>query len=828
MLTFAPGAGVFAVAGLVAAAGPVIIHLLNRRRYRVTQWAAMEFLLEAVQRNRRILRLRDLALLLLRTAAIALFGLALARPMFSSADSAADDSQPVHAVLAIDNSLSMGYEQLDRTLLGEAKSRAKEFVASLPEGSRVSVLPLAGSSGLAASDAYRTKEDARDALDRIEVVDRSATAAGAIEAGLEARARTPEFKDATRLVFLGDQQAIDWPADGSTFAGQDLPELQVVSIAADAPDNTWIDSFAVQDGLADIETSALLTAIVRHEGPPRDHVQVTLTIDGVDVASETIDLVAGQAREVTFRRRFDLAVEPGKPAFVPAKVSLPPDRLPADDERWLIVPVVAALPVVFVDQYGADEDPKRNRLGETRHLRRLLAPITSRDDAARQLVEIKHVSIDKVDRALLEDARLVVVAGVASPESSVGALRDFVRQGGQLLIVAGGDFDPGAWNQAAWLDGAGILPAPLKPQLFGKTPEESPREARPFSLAFASMTHDLFRLADVSDDELEALYAEPVFFKAAEVDLSPAVIERLAADDAKRIADARAFLAAADERAQRFAELESKGQLSEAARRERDDDQRRRLELEPRWLAWPELRIDEHRDESPEKLAERSRPHALASFDNRLPYLVEREIGAGRVTFMASGMLSPWNTLPKTNAMLMVDRLLRGLLESTLPQRNLGAVGQITLPIADRNLAYSVVRPDGSEQPLSVDALGADAYGVTVHGVLQRGVYTVIATRADTSADAGRAPARLWESAFAVNGPSRESEPAVLDERALQRRLGDALRYRWVGPGDAISVAGARVSGQNLWKWLLGLTLAALLVEMAVIGRSASARERAT
>ena len=43
----------------------------------------MDFLREALQRNRRILQLRDLLLLLLRCAAIILFGLALARPFWS-------------------------------------------------------------------------------------------------------------------------------------------------------------------------------------------------------------------------------------------------------------------------------------------------------------------------------------------------------------------------------------------------------------------------------------------------------------------------------------------------------------------------------------------------------------------------------------------------------------------------------------------------------------------------------------------------------------------------------------------------------------------------
>ena len=43
MFNFLPGSGVFALAGLIAAAGPVLIHLLNRRRFRVLNWAAMDF-----------------------------------------------------------------------------------------------------------------------------------------------------------------------------------------------------------------------------------------------------------------------------------------------------------------------------------------------------------------------------------------------------------------------------------------------------------------------------------------------------------------------------------------------------------------------------------------------------------------------------------------------------------------------------------------------------------------------------------------------------------------------------------------------------------------
>src|SRR5229473_2036916 len=96
-------AGSFALAGLIAAAAPLVIHLLNRRRYRVVDWAAMDLLREALARNRRILHLRDLLLLILRTACVLLFALALAQPHLATTSAANDPNQPVHAVVVVDN-----------------------------------------------------------------------------------------------------------------------------------------------------------------------------------------------------------------------------------------------------------------------------------------------------------------------------------------------------------------------------------------------------------------------------------------------------------------------------------------------------------------------------------------------------------------------------------------------------------------------------------------------------------------------------------------------------------------------------------------------------
>ena len=60
---------------------PIIIHLLNRRRFRPRRWAAMEFLLRAMKKNQRRLQLQNLLLLLVRLMVILLLVAAAARPV---------------------------------------------------------------------------------------------------------------------------------------------------------------------------------------------------------------------------------------------------------------------------------------------------------------------------------------------------------------------------------------------------------------------------------------------------------------------------------------------------------------------------------------------------------------------------------------------------------------------------------------------------------------------------------------------------------------------------------------------------------------------------
>ena len=116
--------------GLGLVSVPIIIHLLNRRKFQVVKWAAMEFLLQANRRNRRRIRLEHLLVLLLRCLAMAFL---TGRLVAGGAEASTRDS----------------LLEANRAGIG-ARTNAQRFIAPVPHQSRARGLPPDSGAGSAA------------------------------------------------------------------------------------------------------------------------------------------------------------------------------------------------------------------------------------------------------------------------------------------------------------------------------------------------------------------------------------------------------------------------------------------------------------------------------------------------------------------------------------------------------------------------------------------------------------------------------------------------------------------------------------------------------
>ncbi len=101
--------------GIPLIALPIIIHLINQRRYQTIQWAAMMFLLNANRMSRGYARLRQWLILLFRTLAILGLIVALARPLASGSLGALAGGQPDTTIIVLDRSPSMQQRGADAT-----------------------------------------------------------------------------------------------------------------------------------------------------------------------------------------------------------------------------------------------------------------------------------------------------------------------------------------------------------------------------------------------------------------------------------------------------------------------------------------------------------------------------------------------------------------------------------------------------------------------------------------------------------------------------------------------------------------------------------------
>lgn len=125
--------------GMGAIAAPIIIHMLMNRRIKPVVWAAMRFLKAAVIKNQKKMNIEDIVLLVLRCLLLILLALALARPVFRKAGAAMTGRGVETAVIALDNSYSMGQSDGGETRFEQARQAAEQVIDSMEPGSSVAV-----------------------------------------------------------------------------------------------------------------------------------------------------------------------------------------------------------------------------------------------------------------------------------------------------------------------------------------------------------------------------------------------------------------------------------------------------------------------------------------------------------------------------------------------------------------------------------------------------------------------------------------------------------------------------------------------------------------
>ncbi len=427
--------------GLVAAVLPSIIHRIGRRRAQPVAFAAMELLLRAEREVSARRRLRDVLLLVVRTALAAALPLAFARPFADvRSDLPAVSGRSQSAVVVLDDSASMRRHGPEGTPFETARSRARALIEHLSPDSEVAL--VLASEGATAPVAELAGDHARvlAALEAIPCSARRADFGAALRRATQILAGAPR---PDRVVYvLTDLQATGWESAEPAAPGG--PEIVLLDVSGGIPwENRAVVSLTAEPAPEEGPQGIAVTAeIANYAARPARNLGLTLALDGAEVARGFVEVPAGGHA----RKRFLLAVAGGGAHEV--RVTLDHDAFPLDDERGSRVEASRGLRALVVDG-----DPRTVRTeDETFFLEAALR-------AAGSSFSVTTTLTDELGGRDLGAFGVIFLANVnrLPPAVAAGLIR-YVETGGGLFISVGDRVDAELWNKEL----KAILPQPLE------------------------------------------------------------------------------------------------------------------------------------------------------------------------------------------------------------------------------------------------------------------------------------------------------------------------------------------------------------------------------
>lgn len=460
-------------------------------------WAAMRWLLAAMKKNRRWIRLEQWLLLAVRTLILALVILAMSKPAFERASALFAVAGPSrHHILVLDNSLSMQYGEGELRRWQRAKEIATSILDAARQGDTASVVVLGTPPTALVGEASPYLVSVAEEIESIRPQDGVARVEEAIESVSRILKSSPSSK--RRVYLITDMQRSTWLGENDAVQPAELArrlesisedaEMSLIDVSGSDSPNLAVVGVEQMDPLVVRGAPAVLRATLANFGTrDRTEVSLELKVDGEVESVESIDLPAGQQKVVTFSTVFPEAGDRT------VEVRLATDALPADNSGWLVARVREALSVLVIDGQPSGEA----FASETDYLSTALSP--PRSDGTYDFVRV----ITKLESELLEGSLdeydLIVLANVGQLTSNEArAVGEFARRGGGVLFYLGSLVDLQAYNNVLFQDEKGLLPVRLVDVAGSDDPD-----AKPFSFQPGDYSHPL--IADFRDNEQAGL-----------------------------------------------------------------------------------------------------------------------------------------------------------------------------------------------------------------------------------------------------------------------------------------------------------------------------------
>ncbi|GEM_PF-1740450 len=454
------------VAGGAAASVPILVHLLNKRRFKRVPWGAMMFLRASLSRVSRRLRMENFLLLLLRILIVAAIVFAFMRPYIKTKFTLFGGQQKTAMVILIDGSLSMQYERDGRMNLEHAKQAAKGLVNSLRKGDSVSIFVVTDRTEPVAENPIWDFKRAEDGINSIKPSFKRADFVHGVDTAIR---HLPKLKNLAKEIFvITDLQRSGWSPEKLEYwrdivkplsVTKDYPQpppIKIVDISEGKTENTAITSVTYEPRTVGVNRDVSVLFQAWNYGKSARAVRVTPSVGAFErpllAKSPTVDAERSVTDSITLK--FD---SPGKHAVI---LRAEPDEMKPDNVRYIVVNVLKDVPVLVADGAPSLQPFK----GETDFLGAALSPRLSTQIGGETLAlaKPKIVRVPEFQNTNLSEYPVVILANVSNLDAAkTTELERYVEEGGGLLIFPGDLSDTQFFNTLLYRDGRGILPAAM-------------------------------------------------------------------------------------------------------------------------------------------------------------------------------------------------------------------------------------------------------------------------------------------------------------------------------------------------------------------------------
>ena len=519
--------------GLLAAGIPLVIHLWNRRRVVTIDFSSLIFLTAAHRENARRFQLRQLLILLLRIAIIALIALALARPFLTLGLPVASVRAKTDVVIVLDNSYSMAYQDINGIRFEKAKTLATDIIDTLRHGDSAALILMSDIPKPIFRQLTPDIESVITAINNTATSYRTTNVQSSLELAHDilterkGEVTAPLHKE---IYLISDFAQNGWK-NWSRLPNRSGARISLIPVAEGEAHNISIKEIHPSNQLIGVDLPFQLNVTtVNHSVAPLDQNILTLFIGGEKQKTMSFSAAANESLNTALTYNFST------PGTHIGYFTLTDDRLNIDNQRYFALDALGEVRVLCVGEQteyltlALNPHIYSDRLSVVSHqLRKGLVESESSLTGNRKLITDNYSNVMilptqctpvEFETFPLEDYDVIILADVLTMSRQINTqLQEFIRQGKSIIVFVSSSTEATSYNARSniW------LPAQLGNTLTWTPPQrvQAYQEIHPifdifpsegFSMQYAPQFYNGLALQPASESNVVARFEDDTPF----------------------------------------------------------------------------------------------------------------------------------------------------------------------------------------------------------------------------------------------------------------------------------------------------------------------------